>query len=245
MNIARTISEVIKIGGVWINLCPHGYTLDCCNVETCMKAFVGQTCDAIHETSIQCKLTKCSGLHVAWFGRTMASWRGENDALHGYRNGQHLPTTEWPIVKESANKDTYDAAVLAACKASERINRTRFDVSHGNAHADAFIELLAHREVLDPKYLAYNIEMRLRWRWIESTTDEHGRIVWADNGTMRTLQVEDVYRSTTTEQARSVMAALVQKPPNEPRETFVRILREASRYDPCAGMTPLMAEIMR
>lgn len=91
--IAKTKADVIVIGGIWTNLCPHGYTLDCCN-GGCTNA---NECAAEHLTGTICVLRhseKTGSKHGGFYRGDFVRWEGNFDAL--ITAGKD-PRVAWPF----------------------------------------------------------------------------------------------------------------------------------------------------
>jgi len=235
---ARSISDVIKVGGVWINLCPHGHTLDCCNSPECEALVEPATitrsaCGAEHCTGVVClRDDKHEHAHVGRFGAVLVWWHYDDGAL-GLQNerGGH-PIFEWPITMESSNRNEWEAAMIAACL--------------GHPVGSGIIAELALKEAHSPAELANTIVMRLSWRDVSAETDTFHRVKWKTGSSVQTIECQDPLSLTgdTTEAARHVMVELLRLPREEPRETIVKMLRNArSRAGP--EPTRLMQAVMK
>lgn len=236
--IARTVSDVIKVGGVWINLCPHGYTIDCCNSPECEviaepATITRSACGAEHCTGVAClRDDKHKHAHIGRFGAVLVWWH-YNDGALGLQDerGGH-PIFEWPITMESSNRNEWEDAMIAACL--------------GHPVGSGIIAELALKEAHSPAELASNIAMRLTWREVNAETDVFHRVKWKTGSSVQTIECQDPLSITgdTTEAARHVMVELLRLPREEPRETIVKMLRNArSRTD--SEPTRLMRAVMK
>ena len=231
--IARTIFDVIKIGGVWVNLCPHGHTLDCCNSPECEALAESKECSAKHCTGVVCvRDDKHERVHVGKFGAVSVWWHHDDGALGLQDERGGHPTFEWPITMESSNRNEWETAMIAACL--------------GHPVGAGIIAELAHNEAHSPAELASNIVMRLSWRDVPAETDAFHRVKWKAGTSIQFIECQYPLSLTgdTTEAARHVMVELLRLPREEPRESIVKMLRNA-RCRTSPEPTRLMQAVMR